>query len=91
MIETQIAFVLSALDALATSTVPLEVLASAEAAYTAEMDALSQSTVWLGGGCQSWYVDGNSRRLTLLWPEFAYAFRDRNATFDPSAFAAAGR
>ena len=59
----------------------MEVTADAEAAYTAEIDDRASSTVWLTG-CNSWYVDPDSGRLTLLWPGTAVSFRERNGTFD---------
>ncbi|GAA1830621.1 NAD(P)/FAD-dependent oxidoreductase [Pseudonocardia ailaonensis] len=86
MIETQIGYVEGALDHLARSAEPLEVSRAAEAGYTAEIDARSRDTVWLRGGCRSWYVDPRSGRLTLLWPGTAGSFRERNGRFDPSPF-----
>ncbi len=86
MIETQVEYVLGALAHLDASARPLEVSAEAEDAYTREIDAASADTVWVRGGCTSWYRDESSGRLTLLWPDFAYAFRDRNGRFDPSPF-----
>ncbi|MBA4021601.1 MAG: 4-hydroxyacetophenone monooxygenase [Gordonia sp.] len=83
MIETQIDYVLGAMDHLtAGGPIALEVMAAAEQAYTREIDERSASTVWLSG-CSSWYLDPLSRRLTLLWPGTGQSFRDRNGTFDP--------
>jgi cation diffusion facilitator CzcD-associated flavoprotein CzcO len=79
MIEAQIDYLLGALR---TGAEVLEVSVDAQNAYVAELDARAASTVWLEGGCESWYVDERSGRLTLLWPDFAYAFRDRLAEFD---------
>lgn len=88
MIETQIDYVLGALDHLHGAGIDaLEVTADAERAYTRDIDAMAAGTVWLRGGCTSWYVDERSGRLTLLWPGSARSFRDRNARFDPSAYA----
>ena len=82
MIETQLGYVLGALDVLSDDGIrSLEVTADAEAAYTAEIDDRASSTVWLTG-CNSWYVDPDSGRLTLLWPGTAVSFRERNGTFD---------
>lgn len=87
MIESQVDHVLGALDHLAAHPGrPLEVTAAAEEAYTREVDAMARDTVWLRGGCESWYVDESSGRLTLLWPGTATSFRERNATFDPVAY-----
>lgn len=87
MIETQIAFILSALDHLEiVNGEVLEVSREAEDAWVSELDRRSASTVWLTGGCESWYVDDRSHRLTLLWPDFASAFRDEVGTFDPRGY-----
>jgi cation diffusion facilitator CzcD-associated flavoprotein CzcO len=87
MIEAQVGYVL---DALAASARVLEVTAEAQARYVDELDRAAASTVWLTGGCSSWYVDDRSGRLTLLWPDFAYRFRDRLAHFDPTAYRMVG-
>jgi len=89
-IEAQHDYVLGALDHLdAHPGAVLEVSARAEAEYTAEIDRLAARTVWTRGGCRSWYLDEESGRLTLLWPERAAEFRRRNGRFDPAAFAGA--
>lgn len=86
MIETQLGYVLGALDHMARNTFDaMEVTAAAEQAYTREIDQRSASTVWLTG-CNSWYVDPRSGRLTLLWPGTAASFRERNGTFDPQPY-----
>lgn len=86
VIETQIDYVLGALDHLRRSGHPIEVTAAAERAYTDLIDRLAARTVWTQGGCSSWYLDESSGRLTLLWPERAATFRRLNATFDPAVF-----
>ena len=83
MIEAQIDYLLAAMR---DGGAVLEVSLDAQNAYVSELDARAASTVWLGGGCESWYVDERSGRLTLLWPDFAYAFRDRLGEFDRSAY-----
>ncbi|RFA13268.1 4-hydroxyacetophenone monooxygenase [Subtercola boreus] len=87
MIETQLEYVLGALEHLAGHPdAALEVSAEAEVAYTADIDAAAAQTVWLTGGCRSWYVDDRSHRLTLLWPGYAHTFRERNGRFDARPF-----
>ncbi|NDZ93945.1 NAD(P)/FAD-dependent oxidoreductase [Streptomyces sp. SID6673] len=86
MIETQLDYVVGALDFLAhNGSRSLEVTAQAEEDYTREIDERSAATVWLTG-CESWYVDSRSGRLTLLWPGTAVSFRERNGTFDPQPY-----
>ncbi|GAA4852175.1 NAD(P)/FAD-dependent oxidoreductase [Actinomycetospora corticicola] len=86
MIETQIDYVLGALAHLGAAGGPLEVSAAAEHAYVRDVDRAARDTVWLRGGCRSWYVDEASGRLTLLWPGSARSFRERNAEFDPRPY-----
>ena len=84
MIETQLQYVLGALEHLDEGAV-LEVSAAAEREYVATIDRMAESTVWLSG-CDSWYLDSRSGRLTLLWPGSAQAFRDLNGTFDAEPY-----
>ncbi|MEZ0491835.1 flavin-containing monooxygenase [Kineococcus sp. TBRC 1896] len=86
VIESQIGYLLGALDHLAATARPLEVSLPAQRRYTAEVDAMAADSVWLRGGCSSWYVDSRSGRLTLLWPDTATEFRRRNGTFHPAPF-----
>ncbi|MFD0484907.1 flavin-containing monooxygenase [Kineococcus sp. GCM10028916] len=86
VIESQLGYLLGALDHLGTHDRPLEVSRAAQRAYTADVDAMAARSVWLRGGCSSWYVDQRSGRLTLLWPDTAGEFRRRNGTFDPEPF-----
>ncbi len=86
MIETQLSYVLGALDHLRERGGVLDVAAAAEQEYTAEIDRMAAPSVWLTGGCDSWYVDPRSGRLTLLWPGSAAAFRERNGRFDPAPY-----
>ncbi|MFC6706668.1 flavin-containing monooxygenase [Flexivirga alba] len=86
VIEAQFDYVLGALDHLRAGGHPLEVTETAEQSYTDLIDRLAARTVWLHGNCSSWYRDGSSDRLTLVWPERATTFRSLNSTFDPTVF-----
>ncbi|SER31525.1 NAD(P)/FAD-dependent oxidoreductase [Arthrobacter sp. OV608] len=87
MIESQIAYVLKAMWYLRSRGVPaFDVRPERQATYVTEIDRMAENTVWLTGGCRSWYVDERSRRLTLLWPDTASAFRERLARFDPADY-----
>ncbi len=82
IIEAQIDYVAGALEFAESSHVDvLEITPEAEARFVTEVDAASAKTVWIEGGCQSWYVDPRSGRLTLTWPGDARSFRERNSTF----------
>jgi cation diffusion facilitator CzcD-associated flavoprotein CzcO len=87
MIETQVGYVLSALDHLAGSGADaLDVTAEAVLAYMRDIDRRAQDTVWTQGGCTSWYRDERTGRVALLWPDSAESFRDRLATFVPASY-----
>lgn len=87
MIETQVGYVMSALDHLAASGADaLDVTAEAMHSYMRDIDTMAQDTVWVQGGCTSWYRDERTGRVTLLWPDSATSFRDRLATFAPASY-----
>ena len=85
MIESQLAFIVSAVHAIeARGGGPAEVRPKIAAAYNAELQRKLPSTVW-GSGCASWYLDKDGRNLTL-WPGFTFEFRRRTRRFRPSDF-----
>ncbi|MET4638881.1 cation diffusion facilitator CzcD-associated flavoprotein CzcO [Mycetocola sp. 2940] len=87
IIETQVEYIMGALDHMDAEHVEvIEVTAEAEEAYAADLDARSQGTVWLTGGCENWYVDPRNGRLTTVWPDFAHTFREENAVFVASPY-----
>jgi cation diffusion facilitator CzcD-associated flavoprotein CzcO len=62
----------------------------AEQRYTERIDASAASTPWVRGGCDNWYVDRRSGRLTLLWPGTVDAFRAMLDESDGSEFLPVG-
>jgi cation diffusion facilitator CzcD-associated flavoprotein CzcO len=89
MVESQIEYVMGAVRAMrrrGAST--LEVRREAQAAYNAELQRMTRDTVWVAGGCSSYYIDRNGRNSTL-WPTFTWPFRRRLARFDEAAYALA--
>ncbi|HEY4223232.1 MAG TPA: hypothetical protein VGO62_17865, partial [Myxococcota bacterium] len=42
-------------------------------------------TVWVSGGCASWYLDDTGRNSTL-WPSSTPAFRRAVHAFHPAAY-----
>jgi len=91
MIESQIAYVL---DALATArrrgARTLEVRDDAQSAYNAELDRMTGHTVWVTGGCTSYYIDRNGHN-SALWPTFTWPFRRRLREFDAAAYTLGSR
>ncbi|MGH2743872.1 MAG: flavin-containing monooxygenase [Thermoleophilaceae bacterium] len=87
MIESQVDYVG---DALATmrrrGARRVEVRPEAQAVYNAEVQRLTQGTVWVSGGCASYYIDRNGRNASL-WPTFTWPFRKRTRQFDEGAYA----
>ena len=91
MIESQIAYVIDALRTVRRAGArTLEVREEAQAAYNAELDRMTQGTVWVTGGCQSYYIDRNGHNSTL-WPTFTWPFRRRLRRFDAAAYRLAKR
>ena len=41
----------------------------------------SKGTVWLAGGCASWYLDKHGHNTTL-WPDFTFRFRKLTKKLD---------
>ncbi len=63
----------------------IEPRAEAQSAYVAEVERRTVGTVWVTGGCASWYLDSTGRNSTL-WPDFSWRFRRRVARLDPDEY-----
>jgi cation diffusion facilitator CzcD-associated flavoprotein CzcO len=75
MIESQVAYVDDALQTMdAEGLAVLETTPQAQEAYRQLIAEKSRGTVWLGGGCASWYLDKHGHNTTL-WPDFTFRFR----------------
>ncbi|MFD8249417.1 flavin-containing monooxygenase [Nocardia sp. NPDC059691] len=86
MIESQINYIADALatiDRLDLRTV--EVRRDVQDAYNADLQAKLAGSVWLTGGCSSWYLDKHGNNTTL-WPDFTFEFRRLTKTFDVAAY-----
>ena len=91
MIESQINYVLDALRTLRRNgAATVEVRPEAQAAYNAELDRMTEGTVWVSGGCQSYYIDRNGHN-SALWPTYTWPFRHRTREFDEGAYALRAR
>jgi cation diffusion facilitator CzcD-associated flavoprotein CzcO len=86
MIESQIRYLLSALDHLEAGTGPLEVKRDAQADWNNWIEQRLARSVWNAGGCSSWYLHPRSRRNTTIWPGFVSDFRRRLRQFDRDAY-----
>jgi cation diffusion facilitator CzcD-associated flavoprotein CzcO len=87
MIESQINYVAGALGAMRRRGARVvDVRPEAQAAYNAMLDQMTEGTVWVSGGCSSYYIDRNGRNSTI-WPTFTWPFRQRTREFDEAAYA----
>lgn len=86
MIEAQIRYVIGALlHARHRGIDRIEVRPSAEAAYDQVLQRKMRRTVWVTGGCKSWYLDAEGRNVTL-WPDFTWTYARQTRRFDPSNY-----
>ena len=83
MIEAQIAHIIGALRHLERSGgATIEATPEAQRAFVDDVDRRMRGTVWVAGGCRSWYLDATGRNSTL-WPDFTWRYRRRVARLDP--------
>ncbi|MBF6424463.1 NAD(P)/FAD-dependent oxidoreductase [Nocardia cyriacigeorgica] len=86
MIESQINYIA---DALATfdkqDLRTVEVRREVQDRYNAELQRKLAKSVWMTGGCSSWYLDKHGNNTTL-WPDFTFEFRRLTKQFDVEAY-----
>jgi cation diffusion facilitator CzcD-associated flavoprotein CzcO len=86
MFEAQIAHLVDAVRHMKThGLAAVEPTPEAQAAYVAEVDRRMAGTVWMTGGCRSWYLDESGRNSTL-WPGTPPQFRRRVRRFRPEEY-----
>lgn len=77
ILEAQLTLLIEALSYMRDERLDvLEPRAEAQARFMAELQQKMEGTVWLEGGCASWYLDARGR-ATTLWPSFTFEFRRR--------------
>ena len=82
MIETQIGYILSALQQMGEREIAtVEPRPAAQQAWNDDLQHRMRRTVWSTGGCASWYLDAHGRNTTL-WPRTTFKFRELLRTFD---------
>ncbi|MGV9673127.1 flavin-containing monooxygenase [Gordonia sp. NPDC003504] len=86
MIESQLNYLA---DYIATTrrrdAVRIDVTEAAQRRYNAGIQHKLRNSVWVNGGCASWYKDANGN-ITTLWPGFTFDFRRETRTFDVTAY-----
>jgi cation diffusion facilitator CzcD-associated flavoprotein CzcO len=85
MIETHIAHVMGALEAMDAAGAGIaQVRPEAMDRFIADVDARMGKTVW-ASGCKSWYQDATGR-ISVLWPDWTWKFRRDVKRFDPAEY-----
>ena len=82
MIEAQARYVAQAVHALHRLALKtLEVRPDVQRAFNDDLQRQLQPTVWIQGGCTSWYKTDDGLNTTL-WPTFTVSFQRATATLD---------
>lgn len=86
MIESQINYIADALATIDKQDLrTVEVRRDVQDRYNAELQKKLARSVWLNGGCSSWYLDKHGNNTTL-WPDFTFEFRRLTKHFDVEAY-----
>jgi cation diffusion facilitator CzcD-associated flavoprotein CzcO len=86
MIEAQLDYLMDALRAMEErGATRVEVRPEAQSAYNEDLQSRMARTVWMSGGCSSWYIDRNGKNTTI-WPDFTWRFRRETRRFDRAAY-----
>ena len=86
MIESQLNYLVDYLKTVrAQGITRTEVKLSAQQEFNSDIQHKLRNSVWVNGGCASWYKDANGN-ITTLWPGFTFAFRNATRHFDIAAY-----
>ncbi len=86
MIESHINYIASALAFLRRPGVRVvEVKPGVQQRYNERLQARLEHSVWVEGGCASWYLDHRGRNTTL-WPDHTWKFRRLTRRFHPGEY-----
>lgn len=86
MIESQLNYVIDALDTIDKHDIGvIEVRKDVQDDYNADLQDRMSNSVWMNGGCASWYLDKHGNNTTL-WPDFTFRFRSITRKFDLAAY-----
>ncbi len=86
MIESHINYVAGAVAFLSRSGVrSVEVKRSVQRRYNERLQSRLAHSVWVEGGCGSWYLDHRGRNTTL-WPDHTWKFRRITRRFHPGEY-----
>lgn len=89
IIESQVRYVVDAITTMRKQGLAsVEPTAEAQDAWTEAIQERMKPTVWLTGGCASWYVDEHGNNTTL-WPGQTFTFRNHLSRFDADQYVVA--
>ncbi|MHA6493277.1 flavin-containing monooxygenase [Pseudomonas borbori] len=87
MIESQIAYILGALDTMkAQGATSVDVQPQVQEHFNATLRNRLRGAVWTVGNCKSWYTHQETGRNVVLWPGFSWMFRRETRRFDAEAY-----
>lgn len=85
-IEAQVRYVMGALRTIkANKLASIDVRDDVVRSYNRKIQKKLAKTVWIRGGCRSWYLDASGKNTTL-WPGFTLQFRRQLRSFDASDY-----
>nr|WP_238949200.1 NAD(P)/FAD-dependent oxidoreductase [Mycobacterium sp. IDR2000157661] len=86
MIESQLNYIVDAVDTMVNRGLSrIDVRQDAQDVYNDDMQDKLAGSVWMTGGCASWYLDDHGNNTTL-WPDFTFRFRKQTRRFDIDAY-----
>ncbi|NUU20517.1 MAG: NAD(P)/FAD-dependent oxidoreductase [Streptomycetaceae bacterium] len=85
VIEAQIRYAVDAIRQMDRHDIAdIDVTRAAQDAYNARLRRKLDETVWVTGGCKSWYLDPRTGKNTTLWPDYVWKFMWMNRRFSPA-------
>jgi cation diffusion facilitator CzcD-associated flavoprotein CzcO len=91
MIESQLNYLVDAVTVMKNRGIArIDVRQEVQDAYNEELQRKLASSVWMTGGCASWYLDSHGNNTTL-WPDFTFRFRGQTKQFDMDAYNATAK
>lgn len=84
ILESQIAYAIAALEAMdAREASVVDTRPEAQAEFNATVQRRMRGTVWVDGGCASWYLDERGNN-PVIWPGTSWSYRQATRRFDPA-------
>jgi cation diffusion facilitator CzcD-associated flavoprotein CzcO len=87
MIEAQVRYTMQCLKLLKSNKRRvIEVRSESQQRFVDEIYRRMGGTVWLSGGCHSWYQDQTTGEITTIWPGSVVAYLRRTRSVSPSDY-----